>query len=110
MQKISFAEAVARLMSSNTDYMRLFGKDAFDVGIYRPVRVDKQTPHTRDELYIIAAGTGDFTCGGATSSFATGDVIFVPARVEHRFLKFSPDFATWVLFVGETSKQPKSLD
>jgi hypothetical protein len=30
------------------------------------VRVDPQTPHTRDELYVIAAGTGDFTCGNET--------------------------------------------
>jgi len=27
-------------------------------------------------------------------------VLFVPARVEHRFEEFSDDFATWVIFWG----------
>ena len=33
-------------------------------------------------------------------SFAPGTVIFVPAAIEHRFVDFSDDFATWVVFWG----------
>lgn len=29
-----------------------------------------------------------------------GDLLFVPAGVEHRFGPFTDDFATWVLFYG----------
>ena len=32
--------------------------------------------------------------------FAAGDCFFVPAGVEHRFTRFSPDFAAWVVFWG----------
>jgi len=27
-------------------------------------------------------------------------VLFVPAGVEHRFTRFTPDFVTWVIFYG----------
>jgi uncharacterized protein YjlB len=29
-----------------------------------------------------------------------GDVLFVPARMEHRFEAMSGDFAVWVMFYG----------
>ena len=32
--------------------------------------------------------------------FLPGDFLFVPARAEHRFLDFTDDFTTWVLFYG----------
>ena len=101
MIKFSIAEAVARLMSENTDYARLFERESFDIGMYRPAKIDRQTPHERDELYIVAAGSGEFVCGGEGRAFSTGDVFFVPAGVEHRFSKFSYDFATWVIFFGK---------
>jgi mannose-6-phosphate isomerase-like protein (cupin superfamily) len=104
MVRFTIAEAVNSLMSQNTDYARLFEQNAFDIGIYRPTRVDPQTPHTRDELYIIAAGSGEFVCGNEAKGFSSGDVFFAPAGVEHRFMKFSDDFATWVVFIGPTSK------
>jgi mannose-6-phosphate isomerase-like protein (cupin superfamily) len=104
MLKITIADAVGRLTQENTDYMRLLERESFDMGIYRPARVDAQTPHARDELYIVAAGSGDFVCGTETRTFAAGDVFFVPAGIEHRFMKFSYDFATWAVFFGERSK------
>jgi hypothetical protein len=33
-------------------------------------------------------------------AFGSGDMLFVPARMEHRFEDFSDDFATWVMFYG----------
>ena len=101
MKKFTIAEAINLHVSENTDYSRMFEQNAFDLGFYRPSRVDKQTPHSRDELYIIAAGSGDFVCGGETRSFSPGDIFFVPAGVEHQFIKFSSDFATWVVFFGK---------
>ena len=99
MYKFTLAEAIDQHMSANADYTQLFARDSFDIGFYRPVRFDKQTPHERDELYVIAAGSGDFVCGDETRSFSCGDIFFVPAGVEHRFTNFSYDFATWVIFL-----------
>jgi mannose-6-phosphate isomerase-like protein (cupin superfamily) len=65
-----------------------------------PGGTDPQTPHDQDELYVIASGRGTFFVGGQRVPFGPGDVLFVAARVEHRFESFSDDFASWVVFYG----------
>lgn len=70
------------------------------IELYRPVGRDRQVPHDRDELYIIAAGTGTFCRGDESVAFAPGDLLFVPAWEDHHFEAFSEDFATWVIFYG----------
>jgi mannose-6-phosphate isomerase-like protein (cupin superfamily) len=67
---------------------------------YAPKGVDRQTPHDQDELYVIASGRGSFVVDGARHPFQPGDVLFAPARAEHRFEGFTDDFATWVVFYG----------
>jgi len=72
-----------------------------EVEFYEPKGSDRQTPHERDEIYIIARGNGTFVSGAEDEiAFSPGDLLFVPARVEHRFITFSGDFATWVFFFG----------
>ena len=93
-------DALAVLDAKAEPYSRLLEKADFDVGLYRPMGSDDQSPHTRDELYIIASGTGDFFCAGETKPFAIGDFFLAPKGVEHRFENFSDDFATWVIFIG----------
>jgi mannose-6-phosphate isomerase-like protein (cupin superfamily) len=70
------------------------------VEIYKPVSEDLQTPHTRDEIYVVIAGTGFFVAGETRQSFRPGAFLFVPAGVAHRFEDFTNDFATWVFFYG----------
>lgn len=74
--------------------------DSLDVEFYAPHATDPQKPHTRDELYVIAGGTGVFHVDEREFAFAPGDVLFVPAYAKHRFTTFSDDFATWVIFFG----------
>ena len=73
---------------------------SMSVEVYAPRGHDPQTPHEQDELYFIHAGSGVFLLDGERHRFAPGTVFFVPARVEHRFEEFTPDFATWVVFWG----------
>jgi len=70
------------------------------VGLYVPQCIDVQQPHTRDELYIVCAGSGEFIKAGTRCRFQQNDVIFVEAGVRHRFENFSEDFAAWVVFWG----------
>ena len=83
---------------------------------FSPKDHDPQTPHDRDELYMIVSGTGTFMraqdshplgddlslplLGEDRVPFGPGDVIFVPAGTEHRFEEFSDDFACWIVFYG----------
>ena len=76
------------------------GPYLLEVEFYKPEGVDRQTPHTRDEVYVVASGSGTFVSGGNRQPFETGEVLFAAAGVDHRFEEFTPDFATWVFFYG----------
>jgi mannose-6-phosphate isomerase-like protein (cupin superfamily) len=81
-------------------FMKQMDHGTMSVEYYKPANVDLQTPHKQDELYVIASGRGDFNKAGEIISFETGDILFVPAGMEHRFENYSEDFATWVIFYG----------
>jgi mannose-6-phosphate isomerase-like protein (cupin superfamily) len=100
MTGLTIGEALDRLVAAKGNYARLIEHTTYDIGIYRPENVDPQKPHMRDELYIVAAGTGEFVCAQETKAFSPGDLFFVPAGVEHRFVGFSKDFSAWVVFFG----------
>ena len=75
---------------------------------YAPPGKDAQTPHTRDEVYVIAAGSGWFVHGDERVPFAPGDALFVAAGVAHRFEDFTADFGTWVIFYGPEGGERQS--
>jgi mannose-6-phosphate isomerase-like protein (cupin superfamily) len=96
----TIAEAGAALAKSGAKFVTLFKQGTLEVEIYRPEGVDRQEPHKKDELYVIINGSGIFAHGGQRTPFHEGDALFVRAGVPHRFVEFSPDFATWVFFYG----------
>ena len=89
--------------------MALFTHGSLEVKYYRPREVDDQTPHRRDEIYVVASGTGTFNHAGERIRFAPGTVLFAAAGVEHRFEDFSEDFATWVFFYGPDGGEKGTL-
>ncbi len=78
----------------------VFEHGTLQIKMYRPDREDLQKPHNRDEVYVVAHGSGWFLNGAERHPFQTGDVLFVPAGVIHRFEQFTDDFCTWVVFYG----------
>lgn len=68
------------------------------VELYAPRGKDPQKPHTRDEVYVVASGSGWFVNGAERHRFAAGDVMFVPAQVSHRFEEFTDDLVVWAVF------------
>ena len=77
-----------------------FEHGTLQAGVYLPGESDNQRPHTRDEAYIVMAGSGLVVVGGERVPFRPGDFIFVPAHAEHRFEEYTPDLALWVIFYG----------
>ena len=49
-------------------YAELFRHGTLTVEIYAPKGTDMQQPHTRDELYIVAAGRGWFFVEGSAGN------------------------------------------
>ncbi|XUU60866.1 cupin domain-containing protein [Erythrobacter sp. HA6-11] len=96
----SFAEFDRGVEASATPFFTGLSHGSMTVELFRPVGTDTQTPHEQDELYIVHAGTSGFMRDGKRVSVSAGDVLFVPAGMDHRFVDFSEDFATWVVFWG----------
>ncbi len=81
-------------------FARVLEHGSMEVEVYAPCGWDPQEPHARDEIYVVVEGIGEFVNGQDRHSFGPGDVLFVPAGVEHRFEGFSDDFVVWVVFYG----------
>ncbi len=97
---ISFAAARAAPIPAGRRSAEVFRDADLEVRLYAPQGSDEQTPHERDELYIVARGSGRYRLGETVTAFAPGDLLFAPAHAPHRFEGFSPDFAVWVFFYG----------
>jgi mannose-6-phosphate isomerase-like protein (cupin superfamily) len=78
----------------------VFSHGSVEIELYTPQGHDPQKPHTRDELYFVARGSGLFFDGAKQHSVKPGSFLFVPAGQPHRFEAFSSDFAVWVVFYG----------
>ena len=81
-------------------YRVAFKHGTLEAGVYTPGERDPQQPHTRDEAYIVMAGSGTFVQEEERVPFGPGDFIFVPAGAVHRFEEYTADLAVWVLFYG----------
>lgn len=99
---ISVQEAIGQLQQENHKASTMVMEHGtMSVEYFAPIIADTQQPHLQDELYIIVSGNAQLFRNGETASCSKGDVIFVPAGMEHRFESFSMDFATWVIFYGQ---------
>jgi mannose-6-phosphate isomerase-like protein (cupin superfamily) len=98
---LTIAEGLEQLpQADGKQFITLFQHGSLLVEVYAPRGTDPQKPHTRDEVYLVARGTGEFINGETRQSFEAGDFLFAAAGETHRFENFSDDFAVWVLFYG----------
>jgi mannose-6-phosphate isomerase-like protein (cupin superfamily) len=104
--RVTLADAFARLSSEKLFETVFERPDEISVELYVPRGADGQQPHDRDELYIVATGSGTFSRGREVVSFGPGDLLYVPAYVPHRFETFSDDFKVWVIFYGPKRPHP----
>ena len=81
-------------------FATIFQHGTLLVEIYAPRGSDPQEPHTRDEAYFVASGTGDYVCGESRMPFGPTDLLFAAAGVSHRFENFTDDLVVWVIFYG----------
>lgn len=93
-------EAAAAPIPEGRRSAELLRHGSLELRYYAPQGTDPQEPHDRDELYVVASGSGTFVRGEARVPVGPGDVLFVPAKIVHRFEDFSSDFSTWVMFYG----------
>ena len=118
MPRLRVTPDEGRLASVNQGHLSalLAAHGSLELRWYAPPGDDAQTPHDRDEIYIIVSGTAVFMRAEQREVFGDdhelglfgedrvavrpGDVIFVPAGTLHRFEAMSADFGSWMLFYG----------
>ena len=102
--RIALDEAARRLEENRNPeskaYEVVMRHGSMHVGLYAPRGSDPQQPHTQDEVYVVMRGQGQFLCGDAQQAFGPGDVLSVPAGLEHRFVDFTGDLTVWVALYG----------
>jgi mannose-6-phosphate isomerase-like protein (cupin superfamily) len=107
-RQATVAGALERLPGPGGErFAKVLGHGTMEVEVYAPRGRDPQGPHTRDELYFVVSGGGEFVNGPERHPFGPGDALFVSAGLEHRFEDFTDDLVVWVVFYGpEGGEEP----
>jgi mannose-6-phosphate isomerase-like protein (cupin superfamily) len=71
---------------------------------------DPQSPHGEDEIYVVMQGRGRFRAGDVTQEVGPGSVLFVPARLEHRFLDVRERLEVLVFFGPAEGSRPSRAE
>ncbi len=97
---MSTVEREATKAKGGEGYSEFLRVPSMIVGVYvlRDGAVDRQSPHTEDEIYYVVRGRARFTNGATQSQVTPGDVLFVPARQVHRFHSITEELVLLVVF------------
>lgn len=92
------------------DYLEFLKVPALSVGLYKLLAggVDKQQPHTEDEIYFVLSGSATVLIGDESREVSTGSLIYVPANVEHHFHSIINELRLLVVFApAEDTNAPQ---
>ena len=100
MDLLHLDEIERRRAALEWSYLEFLRVDSLSVGLYtlRAGEVDKQQPHTEDEVYYVTGGRARIRVGEEDQAIRAGSIIYVPAGVEHRFHDIAEDLTLIVFF------------
>jgi quercetin dioxygenase-like cupin family protein len=100
MDAYEIAELLERQRASGRSYLEFLRSPSLSVGVYTLAAgaADPQQPHTEDEVYYVVRGRAQIEVDGALRPMQPGSVVFVAARVPHRFLAIEEELTVLVFF------------
>jgi mannose-6-phosphate isomerase-like protein (cupin superfamily) len=100
MDAFDLADLLDRQVASGRPYLEFVRSADLSVGLYvLPAgAVDRQQPHTEDEVYVVMSGRATVRVGDEDRPVRPGAVVFVAAGVEHRFHSIEEDLHLLVAF------------
>jgi mannose-6-phosphate isomerase-like protein (cupin superfamily) len=109
MEFFQMDEIERRLATLKWSYLEFLRVPSLSVAVYslRAGEEDKQQPHMEDEVYYVAAGRALIRVGDEDQTIRTGSIVYVPARVEHRFHDIAEDL-TLIVFFAPAEGTPSS--
>lgn len=101
-EAFSYDDLLERRRASDRPYLPFLNVPTLSTGLYvLPASGDdRQQPHQRDEVYYIVAGRAVLEVDGERRPVSPGDVIFVKAEVDHRFVEITDELQVVVFFAG----------
>lgn len=81
-------------------YVDFLASERLSVGlaIWPAGSTDRQRPHDEDEVYYVISGRGTIRVGDEDRPVKAGSLVFVAARVEHRFHDVEEDLRVLVFW------------
>jgi mannose-6-phosphate isomerase-like protein (cupin superfamily) len=110
MDSFEITELIDRNKQAGKPWLEFLRVPALSAGIYRlPAGGDdRQQPHTEDEIYYVLEGRASFKAGDKVTKVQPGAVLFVEARLDHRFFDITEDLTVLVVFgPAEGSRAPQ---
>lgn len=100
MQAFTLADLLARRAAGGGRYLEFLRVPELSMGVYTlPAGgADGQSPHTEGEVYYIVSGRATIVVAGEERPVGPGDLIYVPALADHRFLRIEEELTTLVFF------------
>ncbi len=100
MEAFELAALDAACSKRDDHYLEFIRKPVISVGLYMLAAeaVDRQSPHTEDEIYYVISGRGIMRVEREDRAVGAGSVVFVGANVEHRFHSITEDLTVLVVF------------
>lgn len=93
-------ELSARRAAAAQPYLEFLREPSMSLGLYvLPAGgEDPQSPHGEDEIYVVVAGRASIRVGDEDRAVGPGSIVFVPARVPHRFHSIGSELSVLVGF------------
>jgi carbamoyl-phosphate synthase large subunit len=99
--RVTLAQALCHLPELNQRrIVSAFKYGTMAAEILAPPSKSPLHPHSRDEIYIVARGTGELFRDRVALTISPGDFLFVPAGMEHHFRNFADDLVIWAVYYG----------
>ncbi|MEQ8904486.1 cupin domain-containing protein [Ekhidna sp.] len=85
---------------SEGNYLKFIDNSKLSSGIYELKKGEKdpQQPHEWDELYYVLEGKAQLQVEGKIYEAVPGSVLFVAAKVDHKFINIAKDLKVLVFF------------
>lgn len=100
MEQFTLEELRRLRAEGNTLYHEFLRAPTMSVGVYELGAGDEdpQEPHTEDELYYVVSGRATLLVGENEVPVEVGSMVYVPARVVHRFHTITEALTVLVFF------------
>lgn len=100
MEIHGLADLLGRRTASGAAYLEFQRSADLSTGLYvlSAGGVDRQQPHTEDEIYYVVSGTGRITVDAEEAQVGPGSIVCVGAGVPHRFHDIAEELRLLVVF------------